>query len=158
MVGLSVWYSHRILQHEPGHLLLNIRYQEAAAIDGGSAGEGWSRTGNIFKSGGEVSVYRFYGSMSPGPNSRFYTPDIREYWDLNNLYYTTPATEKRWNLEGPGFLTTVPTVIGTNGTCAAGATQIYRAYNNGWARGKDSNHRITTSMAAIQHEVDRGVD
>ncbi|MEO5509449.1 MAG: hypothetical protein ABIS27_02385 [Longimicrobiales bacterium] len=46
---------------------------EASAIDRGSAGPGWIRTGLSFKSGGSTSVCRFYGSLSPGPNSHFYT-------------------------------------------------------------------------------------
>jgi hypothetical protein len=33
---------------------------------------------------------------------------------------------------------------------------VYRAYNNGVARGVDSNHRITTSAAGIQEVVARG--
>ncbi|MDP1854611.1 MAG: hypothetical protein Q8K74_00970 [Candidatus Nitrotoga sp.] len=43
---------------------------EAAGIDGGSAGPGWIRTGNSFKSGGSTPVCRFYGSQVPGPNVR----------------------------------------------------------------------------------------
>ena len=58
---------------------------EAAAIDGGSAGPGWSRTGNTFKSGGSTSVCRFYGSQSPGPNSHFYTVDADECASLKQL-------------------------------------------------------------------------
>jgi Repeat of unknown function (DUF5648) len=33
---------------------------------------------------------------------------------------------------------------------------IYRAYNNGSARGIDSNHRITSSATAIQQVLARG--
>ncbi len=129
---------------------------EAAAIDGGSAGPGWIRTGNTFKSGDSTSVCRFYGSMSPGPNSHFYTADAGECAYLKQLQATTPDTEKRWNFESLDFLTTLPTVAGINGACPTGTTPIYRAYNNGFARGVDSNHRIASSQAAIQQEVARG--
>ena len=129
---------------------------EAVAIDGGSAGLGWSRTGNTFDSGGPTSVCRFYGSMSPGPNSHFYTADAGECDYLKQLATTTPDTEKRWNFESLDFLTTLPTVTGINGACQSGTTPIYRAYNNGWNRGIDSNHRITTSLTAIQQVVVRG--
>jgi hypothetical protein len=125
---------------------------EAADIDNGSAGPGWSRTGNTFNSGGSTPVCRFYGSQSPGPNSHFYTADASECADLKQLQATTPATEKRWNFESLDFLTTVP----VNGICTAGTTPVYRAYNNGWIRGVDSNHRITTSLTAIQQVVARG--
>ncbi len=129
---------------------------EATAIDGGSAGPGWSRTGNTFKSGGSTSVCRFYGSMSPGPNSHFYTADAGECDYLKQLQATTPDTEKRWNFESLDFMTTLPTVAGINGACPTGTTPVYRAYNNGFAHGVDANHRIASSQAAIQQEVARG--
>ena len=125
---------------------------EAAAIDRGSAGPGWSRTGFTFKSGGDTSVCRFYGSMSPGPNSHFYTADSGECAYLKALQQSTPSSQKRWNFESMDFLATLP----ANGTCAAGTVPVYRAYNNGFARNVDSNHRITSSTAAIQQVVARG--
>ncbi|WP_239287978.1 YncE family protein [Candidatus Nitrotoga sp. 1052] len=125
---------------------------EASAIDGGSAGPGWIRTGNTFKSGGSTAVCRFYGSQSPGPNSHFYALLGTECDNLKQLQATTPATEKRWNFESLDFLSTVP----INGTCASGLLPVYRAYNNGFARGVDSNHRISASQAAIQEVINRG--
>ena len=129
---------------------------EAAAIDGGSAGAGWSRTGNTFLSGGNVSVCRFYGSQSPGPNSHFYTADGGECTGLKQLQATTPATQKRWNFESMDFQAMLPTMSGIDGTCPTGSVPVYRAYNNGWARGIDSNHRITSSLTAIHEVVARG--
>jgi hypothetical protein len=61
-------------------------------------------------------------------------------------------TEKRWNFESLDF----SAVPATAGACANGLTPVYRAYNNGFARGVDSNHRITTSLTAIQEVVARG--
>lgn len=57
------------------HYFLTDDAGEAAGIDLGSAGPGWVRTGYGFNSGGNVSVCRFYGSVSPGPNSHFFTAD-----------------------------------------------------------------------------------
>jgi hypothetical protein len=131
---------------------LTANASEANAIDGGSAGPGWIRTGNIFKSGGSTAVCRFYGSQSPGPNSHFYTLLGPECDGLKQLQATTPATDKRWNLESLDFISTIP----INGTCASGLLPIYRAYNNGFARGVDSNHRISASLAAIQEVINRG--
>ena len=90
--------------------------------------------------------------MSPGPNSHFYTADAAECAALKALQASTPATQKRWNFESNDFNTT-PSV---NGVCPAGLVPVYRAYNNGFARGVDSNHRITASQAAIQDVVGRG--
>lgn len=126
---------------------------EAAMIDNGSAGAGWIRTGNTFESGGSDPVCRFYGSQSPGPNSHFYTVDAGECNDLKQIQANTPSSEKRWNFESLDFTSTP---LGSNGTCVTGTMPVYRAYNNGSARGIDSNHRITTSLAAIREVVAEG--
>lgn len=125
---------------------------EQAAIDSGSAGPGWRRTGGQFASGGTSTVCRFYGSLSPGPNSHFYTASPNECAALKQLQVTTPASQKRWNFESNDFSTTPP----VNGACAAGLTPVYRAYNNGFSRGADSNHRIVPSTVAIAEVVARG--
>jgi Regulator of chromosome condensation (RCC1) repeat len=146
--GLVIEFYNNILDH----YFITANPSEAAAIDNGGAGPGWSRTGNSFKSGGDTAVCRFYGSQSPGPNSHFYTADAAECTYLKQLQASTPATQKRWNYESLDFLTTVP----VNGTCPSGATAVYRAYNNGFAQNIDSNHRITSIPAAIQEVVTRG--
>ncbi len=125
---------------------------EAAAIDNGSAGPGWARTGNRFPSGGGIAVCRFYGSQSPGPNSHFYTASATECAGLIALQASTPASVPRWNFESYDFLTNLP----ANGACPAQTVPVYRAYNNGFARHVDSNHRITNNLAAIQSVVARG--
>jgi hypothetical protein len=122
------------------------------AIDSGSAGLGWSRTGNSFKSGGSTSVCRFYGSQSPGPNSHFYTLAGAECDGLKQLQASTPVTQPRWNFENLDFVSTPP----ANGACPSGTAQVFRAYNNGNVRGVDSNHRLTSSLTAIQQVVARG--
>jgi len=122
---------------------------EASAIDNGSAGAGWIRTGNIFSTNGSTPVCRFYGSQSPGPNSHFYTADAGECAGLKQLQASTPATQKRWNYEGIAFNSATP----ANGTCPSGSVPVYRAYNNGSTRGVDSNHRITSNLTAIQQQA-----
>ena len=57
--------------------------------------------------------------------------------------------KRRWNFESNDFLSNVP----VNDMCADGAMPVYRAYNNGFARGIDSNYRITSSAAAIDAVV-----
>ena len=134
------------------HYFITADPNEMAAIDSGGAGPGWARTGATFPAGGPTAVCRFYGSQSPGPNSHFYTIDAAECQALKDLQAATPATAKRWNFESNDFLSTPP----VDRQCPAGTTPVYRAYNNGFARGIDSNHRITSDLAAIQQTVARG--
>ncbi|MCE9551641.1 MAG: hypothetical protein K8R50_11710 [Betaproteobacteria bacterium] len=134
------------------HYFLTSSAAEASAIDGGSAGVGWIRTGNTFKSGGSTGVCRFYGSVSPGPNSHFYTVDANECNFLKQLQASTPATRKRWNFESLDFFSTPP----VNSACPSGTVPVYRAYNNGYAHGVDSSHRITSSFSAIMEVAVRG--
>ena len=130
---------------------------EQAAVDAGAAGAEWRRTGLVFGAGGPSKVCRFYGNgrANPatgaiyGPNSHFYTADAAECAGLKAAY--DPNT-KSWLFESNDFNTT-PAV---NGRCASGLVAVYRAYNNGFARGIDSNHRLSTSLAAIQEVVARG--
>ena len=135
-----------------GNYFITVDAGEAAAIDGGSAGPGWIRTGNSFKSGGSAPVCRFYGSQFPGPNSHFYTLAGAECDGLKQLQAITSATQKRWNFESLDFISTPP----TDGTCPTGTVPVYRAYNNGFARGVDSNHRFSSAIATIQEVVMRG--
>lgn len=127
---------------------------EAAAVDSGAAGPGWARTGGAFNfnSGGNTYVCRFYGSINPGPNSHFYTVSSSECSGLKALQAATLPTQKRWNFESLDFVSTVP----VNGACPTGTVPVYRAYNNGFTRGVDSNHRITVNQAGIAAVVARG--
>ncbi|MDP4028716.1 MAG: fibronectin type III domain-containing protein [Gallionella sp.] len=134
---------------------------EAAAIDNGAAGQGWSRTGDDFlaysataTSGNAVPVCRFYGSMSPGPNSHFYTASQEECDSLKALQLITPDSEKRWNYEGLAFAIALP----ATGVCPSGYTSIYRLYNNGFSRGEDSNHRYTSLTGEYQRLQSAGWD
>ena len=133
------------------HFFITSDPAEQAAVDSGAAGP-FKRTGNTFAAGGPNSVCRFYGSQSPGPNSHFYTADVPECADLKRLQTTTPASQKRWNFESNDFLTT----SAVNGACSAGLVPVYRAYNNGFSKGIDSNHRITSDFAAYQQQTVSG--
>jgi hypothetical protein len=133
------------------HFFITSDPAEQAFVDTGAVGA-WQRTGNTFPTGGPNQVCRFYGSFSPGPNSHFYTADPAECEFLKQLQATTPATQKRWNFESNDFMIT-PAV---GGACPAGLVPVYRAYNNGFARGIDSNHRITSNLGAYQQTVAAG--
>lgn len=134
------------------HFFISADPKEALDLENGSAGSGWIRTGNSFKSGGDSLVCRFYGSQLPGPNSHFFTASESECNDLISRQSSTPQGEKKWIFEGYAFAATLP----VSGTCASGTVPVYRAYNNGYAQGTDSNHRITSNLAAIHQVVARG--
>ena len=124
------------------HYFITANPAEQAMVDSGAVGA-WQRTGNVFPAGGSGQACRFYGSLTPGPNSHFFTADPAECAELKRLQTVTPATQKRWNFEDNDF----PTTPAVNASCPAGLMPVYRAYNNGYARGIDSNHRITSNYA-----------
>ena len=152
----------RIPQYQPqNRYFLTIDAAEAAAIDAGAAGVGWQRTGYTFRAyattgavpGAALPVCRFYGSVTPGPNSHFFTANAAECQALKDIQASTPASQPRWNYEGIAFRTSEP---GAGGICAAGLTPVMRAYNRGNVRGINSNHRFTTSPGEIQRMVGLG--
>ncbi len=120
---------------------------EQAMVDSGAMGA-WKRTGYTFKAGGNTPVCRFYGN-SFGPNSHFYTADENE---CSSLVAGFNPIAKSWTLESYDFATTQP----SNGQCPSNLVPVYRAYNNGYALGKDSNHRITSNVAAYQQTIASG--
>ena len=130
---------------------------EQAAVDAGAAGAEWRRSGDTFKAGGGAQVCRFYGNARAnpatgsiyGPNSHFYTADTAE---CSGLKAAQNPNAKSWFFESNDFNTTPS----TNRTCPVGLVPVYRAYNNGFPRGVDSNHRITSNLAAILDVVAKG--
>jgi len=147
------------------HYFVTANPAEAAAIDAGMAGPGWSRTGLAFRSGGWNRVCRFYGNAARnpatgaiyGPNSHFYTATDDECAFLDSIF---DASRKSWRLESYDFLTTPaliqPGAANAPSPCPPGTLPVYRAYNRGFERGEDSNHRFTTSLAAYQATTARG--
>jgi hypothetical protein len=132
---------------------------EAAAIRANPA-TGEVDTGLPFKAwsglaypAGSRPVFRFYGSVNPGPNSHFFTVDVDEARQLQRAELVTPASVKRWNFEELSFAVR-PAV---NGGCPPEIpVRIYRVYNNGFALGKDSNHRLLTDFARYLQMIAQG--
>ncbi|RFC31961.1 MAG: hypothetical protein DID91_2727703916 [Candidatus Nitrotoga sp. MKT] len=145
-----------------GHYFYASGSAEQATVDAGGAGK-FVRTGRTFASGGFVPVCRFYGSMSPGPNSHFFTASASECEGLKAMQVTpTPASTQQWNFEGNGFYSVTP-IADTQGQmqCMAGTQPVYRAYNNAYPKsgGKnpwDSNHRYSTLSADIDEMISKG--
>jgi plastocyanin len=135
---------------ELGHYFVTADPIEQAYVDTGALGH-WERTGETFKSGGSTAVCRFGGNAAwnsatgrPwGPNSHFYTADTVECAGLKSLF---DPGKPSWNFESYDFTTTP---AGDDG-CAQNLSPVYRAYNDGFAHGRDSNHRITANATAYQ--------
>ncbi|TSE18170.1 Lysyl endopeptidase [Tepidimonas alkaliphilus] len=125
---------------------------------------GERETGDMFKAfpvsnpaPGSVEVCRFYGSVSPGPNSHFYTMDRSECEFLKQQQVRVPVTEKRWNYEGIAFYIYPPQRDSSGQAfCAANQVPIYRLYNQGFEKGRDSNHRFTTNLNTYREMQLRG--
>ena len=120
-------------------------------------GDRWRRTGLGFHAGGTVPVCRFHGNsrINPdtgqpwGPNTYFYTADMSVCVFLNQIYnpYGVSMENDRFDFS---------TSPAANGACPPGLTPVYRAYNNGFALGFESNHRFSTDRAAILEVVAQG--
>ena len=141
---------------DPDHYFITADPVEQAAVDNGAAGP-FFRTGAVFRAGGSTPVCRFFGNtnINPatgafyGPSSHFYTADAAECAQLKSLFV---ADEKAWKFESNDFLTTPAAA----GQCPSNTAPVYRAYNNGFARGVDSNHRVTADLAVYQAQVAAG--
>jgi hypothetical protein len=98
------------------------------------------------------SVCRFYGSVSPGPNSHFFTADQDECVSLRKLAMSTPSSEPRWNSEGSAFNVFPP----VSGSCEQGKVPVWRVFNGGWMAGVEPNHRYSTDAAVINDMIAKG--
>ena len=124
----------------------------------------FERTGRRFNHGGYVSVCRFYGSVSPGPNSHFYTANFDECGMIKSLEVKPrPDAQQQLNFEGKVFYANLPipsAVRGGVATCPVASIPLYRAYNAAFGpsgkRNYDSNHRFTTQRADIDEVVNKG--
>ena len=113
---------------------------EAEAIDNGSAGAGWVRTGDNFTAYAPgtnldgLDVCRFY---TFGANSHFYTAFAEEC-----AFLKSPTSG--WVYEGLSFRIQLP----SGSTCPNGTLPVHRLYNNRFAF-NDSNHRFTTWFSEV---------
>jgi hypothetical protein len=156
--GVSPAVQSFVEYYEPelDHYFITASPDEQAFVHSGAAGN-WQRTGYFFKEGGSDPVCRFYGNtgINPatgamyGPNSHFYTVSAAECASLKAAFNPNAAS---WKFESDSDQSTPA----SSGSCASGFVPVYRAYNNGAARGIDSNHRITSSSVAYQAALAAG--
>ncbi len=133
-----------------GQFFYAVRTEDKALLD---SVPNWQRTGKAFKSGGYVSVCRFYGGKNGGPNTHFYSADDKECAALKAV----PAL----SYEGQTFAVNMPLPgSNTDGTkpCPIDSKPLYRLYNNASAPGKDyvSNHRYVTERTDVAAAVALG--
>ncbi|MBK7472218.1 MAG: hypothetical protein IPI73_18025 [Betaproteobacteria bacterium] len=139
--------------YHPGldHYFITGDEGEKSFVRSGGAGAGWTETGQEFWAWSptwepaSAYVCRFYGDPVRGPNSHFYGASAKECRGLLALQQSLPAGEPRWNSEGYVFKVNLP----STGRCPANLLPVYRAYNNGYARGIDSNHRYVLDQSLL---------
>ncbi|MEO8135071.1 MAG: M12 family metallopeptidase [Betaproteobacteria bacterium] len=118
--------------------------------DTGQPFKAWASNGHPASA---TIVYRFYGSVNPGPNSHFFTANLDEARSLQRAELDTPPGFKRWNYEELAFAVKMP----ADGACPGDApVRILRVYNDGFARGRDSNHRFLTDIGLYNQMLARG--
>jgi hypothetical protein len=147
--------------HDPNrnHFFRTANPEEAAALTANPS-QGFLHNGDDFNAwsraaypAGAVPFDRFYGSVTPGPNSHFYTGIPAESAALKQLQYIQPDDLPRWNFEETAFAAYVPDA---QGNCPAAApVPVYRAFNNRAAQA-DSNHLLTTNASLYNQTVASG--
>ncbi len=143
------------------HYFITASQADINFIDQGFAGKGWVHTGESFLAwsvGSNVeaaNVCRFYGSLKPGPNSHFFSLSTQDCRFLMELQETGPSTKPRWNFEAYVF-SLMPPFRDQHQPCRDTFTPVYRAYNNGFTRGKDSNHRYVTNLGLLAQMIAQG--
>jgi uncharacterized repeat protein (TIGR02543 family) len=144
-----------------GHYFYSATPAEQQFVDSGGAGR-WTRTGKSFKTGGTTALCRFYGSVSPGPNSHFFTISAAECQALKNAQMNPiPKDAQQWNYEGTSFEASPYGLTGLIAACPNGTVAVYRAYNSAYSstgqKNKwDSNHRFSLIRGDISELVALG--
>jgi hypothetical protein len=71
---------------------------------------------------------------------------------LKSLGGRTPPGQLAWRFEGRAFRVREA----SGGGCPTNLASVFRLYNNGFARGVDSNHRYVTDAALYAQMQERG--
>ena len=134
------------------HYFITADEGEKGFVRNGGAGAGWVETGQSFAAWSpsvtreSAFVCRFYGDPVKGPNSHFYSASTDECRSLLGLQLRQPDSEPKWNSEGYSFKVSLPNDAHR---CSDGLLPVYRAYNDGFARGADSNHRFVLDKSLL---------
>jgi hypothetical protein len=120
------------------HYFITASAAEKQDLDTG-VHPGWHRTGESFKayavgssaSGSINPVCRYYGNPPTGPDSHFYSAQVRECFDVLWIFKWLMETDSVFQIDLPDTAT---------GVCPAGTIPVYRL----WNQRDDSNHRYAT--------------
>jgi Repeat of unknown function (DUF5648) len=138
-------YAVEFYNNQLRHFFITADAAEQSAILAGTAGAGWSLTGQriavsaeprVDLNGESLPVYRFYGTPGVGPNSHFYTQSAQEA--------ETVKKDPGWRYEGIAFYAPEPA---KGKHCYPPSQAVTRYYNKRWAE-RDSNHRFLLGEAA----------
>jgi hypothetical protein len=135
-----------------GHYFLTADVAEAASIEGGEAGPGWSPTGKSLKVFPDAAsapmnalpVCRFYGGEAGAPKSHFYTVDPGEC--------AQARLDPRWTSEGIAFYLLKPyfdhscPIYNLAGGNASAGQRVWRSFNAGTPE-TGASHRYTAEPA-----------
>jgi uncharacterized delta-60 repeat protein len=133
------------------HYFITADPAEAASIDAGGSGPGWTRTGKTWKSGGPSRACRSYGSADIDPATGLRRGPNSHVFSMESAECVAIRTDPGWRFESydfSGWLRLAP-------ACPAGTIGVYRAYNNRFAF-NDSNHRHTTDPSVYNAMVAKG--
>jgi hypothetical protein len=120
------------------HYFITASAAEKQDLDTG-VHPGWERTGESFKayavgssaSGSINPVCRYYGNPPAGPDSHFYSANVRECFDVLWKFKWLMETDSVFQIDLPDSST---------GACPVGTIPVNRL----WNQRIDSNHRYTT--------------
>jgi len=120
------------------HYFLTAFADEAAALDTGAGGNGWTRTGGEFSvykdaAPGLKAVCRFSRTPGTGPESHIYAADAAECAALKS--------QSAWTYDGIAFYLATP----VGGQCG-NDWPVYRSYYTNNV--SDANHRFTVDLTA----------
>lgn len=139
------------------HYFMTLEGLEVAILDRHPE-MGWKRTGvrlgawAVTDVPGAAHVCRFYGDATGGPNSHFYVPEGTGCDWLRDLEARAPRGTYAWRMEGHVF--SVREAFG--GTCPPALAPVYRFYNDGFAKGRDPNHRYSIDPSITPQMQARG--
>lgn len=138
-----------------GQYFYAVRAEDKALLDSQPK---WQRSGKSFKSGGYVSVCRFYGGKNGGPNTHFYSANDQECdalkaapqlaYEGQTFAVNSPLPAKNAEQSKPGALR----------DCPAQSKPLYRVYNNASASNGRwvSNHRYVTERGDVVAAISEG--
>ncbi len=106
-----------------------------------------------------VAYYPTSSALTLRVSCKGLTQSTDECYALHHLEQVTPASEPRWNFEQYSFIADAPSWDwnwDAEQPCSEATQPVYQAYNGGFQRGEDSNHRYVVDPALLEPMVQEG--